>query len=87
MAQRPPANLFFFFFTRVTGPIRPLGLKLSDTRVYEPPHSEGYMEPALDPFPRFVLGFNVPSPDIRAIWFLNRLIFFFFFITLKTRAE
>ena len=27
---------FFFFFTLVTGPIRSLSLKLSDTRVYEP---------------------------------------------------
>jgi len=27
---------FFFFFTLVTGPRRSLGLKLSDTRVYEP---------------------------------------------------
>ena len=26
----------FFFFTLVTGPRRSLGLKLSDTRVYEP---------------------------------------------------
>jgi len=25
--------IFFFFFTLVTGPRRPLGLKLSDTRV------------------------------------------------------
>jgi len=27
---------FFFFFTLVTGPRRPLSLKLSDTKVYEP---------------------------------------------------
>ena len=30
------AVVFFFFFTLVTGPIRSLSLKLSDTRVYEP---------------------------------------------------
>ena len=29
-------NLFFFFFTLVTGPRRSFGFKLSDTRVYEP---------------------------------------------------
>ena len=28
--------VFFFFFTRVTGPRRSLSLKLSDTKVYEP---------------------------------------------------
>ena len=30
------ATFFCFFFTLVTGPIRPWNLKLSDTRVYEP---------------------------------------------------
>ena len=29
-------QVFFFFFTLVTGPRRSLRLKLSDTRVYEP---------------------------------------------------
>jgi len=29
-------NLFFFFFTLVTGPRRSLSLKMSDTRVCEP---------------------------------------------------
>ena len=34
----PPhdCDLFFFFFTLVTGPRRSLSLKLSDTKVYEP---------------------------------------------------
>jgi len=32
----PLSEFFFFFFTLVTGPSRSLGLKLSDTRVYEP---------------------------------------------------
>ena len=31
------ASFFFFFFTRVTGPRRSLSLKMSDTRVYQPP--------------------------------------------------
>ena len=29
-----PITFFFFFFTLVTGPTRPLSLKLSDTRVF-----------------------------------------------------
>ena len=29
-------QVFFFFFTLVTGPRRSLSLKLSDTQVYEP---------------------------------------------------
>ena len=29
------AEVFFFFFTLATGPIRSLNLKLSDARVYE----------------------------------------------------
>ena len=36
MARLLSRGRFFFFFTLVTGPIRSLSLKLSDTRVYEP---------------------------------------------------
>ena len=32
---RQRQDIFFFFFTLVTGPRRSLSLKLSDTRVYE----------------------------------------------------
>ena len=34
--RRVEGLTFFFFFTLVTGPGRPLSLKLSDTRVYAP---------------------------------------------------
>ena len=36
-ARTSAGSNFVFFFTLVTGPRRSLGLKLSDTRVYEPP--------------------------------------------------
>jgi len=47
-ASRPLKStevFFFFFFTLGTGPRRPLSLKLSETRVYEPQIHHGHRGP------------------------------------------
>ena len=52
------APLFFFFFTLVTGPRRPLSLKLSDTKVYEP-----HIRARLGNHNTTIIGLHAPLPS------------------------
>ena len=80
LALALPSRFCFFFFTLVTGPRRSLSLKLSDTRVYEPPilarpsrvKSEPRVHPRNASIPHRIRAAGVLEGFARALCISNR---------------